>query len=161
MRALVHSGVEPLPRASVTAYLNRLQARLSTAVAGNTADVARIDGALVVVLPARILFGPDTVDLTPAGEKFLTAIGELLRDEHALLVEAACHTDRLGAVADNEAFTQRRADLVRDTLARHGLDAQHVIPVGSGDLYPIADNATADGRRRNRRVELSLMPIVR
>jgi OOP family OmpA-OmpF porin len=76
-----------------------------------------------------------------------------------LLVEAACHTDRLGNSDDNEAFSKRRADVVLATLTARGLDASHIITVGSGDRFPIADNATADGRRQNRRVELSLIPI--
>lgn len=161
MRALLKSGVVPLRRHALPDYLKGLDARLRASVAGNTADIARVDGSLIVVLPARALFTADAVELTAAGEKSLATISEVLRNEHALLVEAACHTDRLGVPADNEAFTQRRADLVRDTLAAHGLDASHIIAVGSGDRYPVADNATEDGRRTNRRVELTLLPIVR
>jgi outer membrane protein OmpA-like peptidoglycan-associated protein len=161
MKTLVQAGVAPLGRHAVSSYLAALDARLRGAVAGNTVDIAEVDGVLVVVLPARVLFEPDLAKLTPLGEKFLAALAEVLRGESQVLVEAACHTDRLGTVADNEAFSQSRAALVRDALAAHGLDALHVIAVGSGDHFPVADNATADGRRRNRRVELSLLPVVR
>jgi outer membrane protein OmpA-like peptidoglycan-associated protein len=161
MKTLVQAGVVPLERRAVNSYLAALDARLRGAVAGNTADIAEVNGTLVVVLPARVLFEPDIDKLTPLGEKFLAALAEVLRGESQLLVEAACHTDRMGTIADNEAFSQSRAALVRDALAAHGLDALHVIAVGSGDHFPVADNATADGRRRNRRVELSLLPVVR
>ncbi len=161
MQALIHSGVVPLTKKAAAPYLTALDGRLRTAIAGNTAQIAQIDGALVLVLPARTLFQPDLPTLTPAGGKFLEALANVLRGEQTLLVEVACHTDRLGLAADNTAFSQQRADLVRDTLVAHGVDAQHVIAVGSGDQYPIADNATPDGRRLNRRVELSLLPVLR
>jgi outer membrane protein OmpA-like peptidoglycan-associated protein len=159
--ALLNAGVAPFERNTVPAYLDALEGRLRGVIAGNTAQIARVDAELVVVLPARVLFAPDAAELTPAGEKFLSALTDILRGEPALLVEAACHTDRLGAAADNESFSKLRADLVLATLAAHGLDSGRVIAVGSGDRFPIADNATADGRRQNRRVELSLIPIVR
>lgn len=161
MKALIQSGVVPLTKRSSPGYLNALDGRLRAAIAGNTAEITQVQGALVVVLPARALFQPDIATLTLAGEKFLDALADVLRGEQALLVEAACHTDRLGLAADNAAFSQQRADLVRDTLVARGMDAQHLIAVGSGDRYPVADNTTADGRRRNRRVELSLLPILR
>jgi outer membrane protein OmpA-like peptidoglycan-associated protein len=160
VRALLKAGVVPLKKHALAKYLDGLEARLRASVAGNTAEIARSDGSLVVTMPARALFAPDAVQLTPVGEKSLSAITEVLRGEHALVVEAACHTDRLGVPADNESFTQRRADLVRDTLAAGGLEASHLIAVGSGDRFPVADNATEDGRRQNRRLELTLIPIV-
>jgi len=158
---LIKSGVTPLERPAVAGYLDSLDGRLRAAIAGNTAAIARVEGEVVVVLPARVLFEPDAAQLTPAGEKFLSTLAELLRGETALLVEAACHTDRLGTADENEAFSTRRAELVLATLTAHGLDTRRVISVGSGDRFPIADNATADGRRQNRRVELSLIPIVK
>ncbi|HZF17133.1 MAG TPA: OmpA family protein [Steroidobacteraceae bacterium] len=161
MKALVIAGVAPLEAPGVPAYLDALDARLRPTIAGNTAELVRVDDELVVVLPARALFAPDAAELTPAGEKFLAGLAGELHGEKALLVEAACHTDRLGNPQDNEAFSRRRAELVLATLTTHGLDAGRIIAVGSGDHFPIADNATADGRRQNRRVELSLIPITR
>jgi outer membrane protein OmpA-like peptidoglycan-associated protein len=161
IRDLVRSGVKPLQRRAVAGYLDALEDRVRAAIAGNTAAIARVDGDLVVVLAARVLFAPDAPELTPAGEKVLATLAEVLRAESALLVEADCHTDRLGNSEDNENFSKRRAEFVLATLAAHGVEAQRVIAVGSGDHYPVADNATADGRRQNRRVELSLIPIVR
>jgi len=161
IRELVKSGVKPLRRRAVAGYLDALEGRVRAAIAGNTAEIARVDGEVVVVLPARVLFAPDAPELTPAGEKFLATLAEVVRTESALLVEADCHTDRLGNPEDNEIFSKRRAELVLATLVAHGVEAQRLIAMGSGDHYPVADNATADGRRQNRRVELSLIPIAR
>ncbi len=161
MKALVSAGVAPLVSSSVPAYLDALESRLRAALAGNTATLAHVDNELVVVLPARVLFVPDAVELTPAGVKFLGTLADELHGEPALLVEAACHTDRLGNPDDNEAFSKRRAEVVLATLTARGLDVSRIITVGAGDHFPIADNATADGRRQNRRLELSLIPVSR
>lgn len=158
---LLRSGVTPVERSDVASYLDSLQANLRKAIAGNTAQLARVDDEVVVVVPARVLFSPDAAELTQAGEKFLRTLADALHSESKVLIEAACHTDRLGNPADNAAFSKRRAELVLATLVTHGVDAGHLMAVGSGDLFPVADNATADGRRRNRRLELSLMPVVR
>lgn len=161
VKALLQAGVTPLQAHAVPAFLDTLQARLKSAIAGNTAQLARVQGEVVVVLPTRALFVPDAVELTPAGGKLLATLASTLRGETALLVEVSCHTDRLGNAADNESFTARRAEVVRAALTAASMDAEHVMAVGPGDQFPIADNATADGRRLNRRVELSLIPIIR
>jgi outer membrane protein OmpA-like peptidoglycan-associated protein len=161
MKHLVQAGVTPMRTQRVAAYLDALQARLNSAIAGNTAQLVRVHGEIVVVLPTRVLFVADAAELTPAGGKLLATLAHTLRGKGALLIEAACHTDRLGNTADNEAFTARRAELVRATLTASGIDPEHLMAIGPGAQYPIADNATADGRRLNRRVELSLIPITR
>jgi outer membrane protein OmpA-like peptidoglycan-associated protein len=161
MKELIRAGVVPLKKKAKAPYLDALAGRVRAAIAGNAVEITQVEGAVVLVLPARTLFEPDLTTLAPAGEKLLGAIANVLRGEQALLMEAACHTDRLGSAADNTAFSQQRADLVRDALVARGLDAKHIIAIGSGDQYPVADNTTADGRRRNRRVELSLLPILR
>jgi len=161
VKSLLQAGVAPLQAQAVPAYLDSLQARLDPVIAGNTAQLARVQGEIVVVLPARVLFAPDAVELTPAGGKLLATLANTLRGESALLIEVSCHTDRLGNAADNESFTARRAEIVRAALTAASMDAEHVMAVGPGDQFPLADNATADGRRLNRRVELSLIPITR
>jgi len=75
--------------------------------------------------------------------------------------QVSCHTDRLGNAADNESFTTAGRKSCARPLTAASMDAEHVMAVGPGDQFPIADNATADGRRLNRRVELSLIPITR
>lgn len=72
-------------------------------------------------------------------------------DQTRVIVEG--HTDSSGAAAYNQQLSQRRAEAVRDVLIeRFGLPAERVEAVGYGEERPIADNDTADGRERNRRV---------
>ena len=64
------------------------------------------------------------------------------------------HTDDRGADAQNLALSERRAGSVRDALVALGADAARFTVVGRGETSPLADNATTEGRARNRRVEV-------
>ncbi|MCY1294844.1 Outer membrane porin F [compost metagenome] len=64
------------------------------------------------------------------------------------------HTDSVGTDAYNQKLSERRADAVKDVLVnQYGVGAERVDSVGYGESRPVADNATADGRAVNRRVE--------
>lgn len=64
------------------------------------------------------------------------------------------HTDSVGTDAYNQGLSERRANAVRDVLVdQYGVGADRVSSVGYGESRPVADNATAEGRAINRRVE--------
>jgi len=77
----------------------------------------------------------------------------LLRNEDQYF-EISAHTDNVGAAAKNERLSEKRADAVRHYLLLRGVNPNSVRAVGYGEKYPIRDNASGDGRRANRRVEL-------
>jgi outer membrane protein OmpA-like peptidoglycan-associated protein len=64
------------------------------------------------------------------------------------------HTDDTGSVTANTELSLRRAIAVRDYLIAQGVAASRIDVAGLGPSRPAADNATADGRARNRRVEI-------
>ncbi|MGO3128037.1 MAG: OmpA family protein [Luteimonas sp.] len=64
------------------------------------------------------------------------------------------HTDSQGDAARNLALSTARAEAVTDALRQHGIEASRLVAEGFGEAEPLADNATAEGRARNRRVEL-------
>jgi outer membrane protein OmpA-like peptidoglycan-associated protein len=68
------------------------------------------------------------------------------------------HTDSQGSANLNQALSQRRAEAVRDALIQKGVDGSRLRALGLGKDRPIADNGTADGRARNRRVEVVVEP---
>ncbi|MDP3584030.1 MAG: OmpA family protein [Thiobacillus sp.] len=69
-------------------------------------------------------------------------------------IEVAGHTDSRGSDEYNMALSQRRADAVRNHLIKKGIEADRLTAVGYGESQPVADNATDEGRFKNRRVEL-------
>jgi outer membrane protein OmpA-like peptidoglycan-associated protein len=69
-------------------------------------------------------------------------------------IEVAGHTDSRGSDEYNMKLSQRRADAVRNYLASKGIAADRLFTKGYGESQPVADNATDEGRFKNRRVEL-------
>ena len=65
--------------------------------------------------------------------------------------------NRDGSVVFNQGLSERRANTVRDYLIKLGANPESLTAKGYGDARPVADNATADGRARNRRVELRIL----
>ena len=66
------------------------------------------------------------------------------------------HTDNVGSDESNEALSLRRAAAVRDVLSSLGIEDERLIPLGFGERQPLADNATAAGKAKNRRIEIRI-----
>jgi outer membrane protein OmpA-like peptidoglycan-associated protein len=70
----------------------------------------------------------------------------------------AGHTDNRGSAELNASLSRRRAEAVREALISRGIAAERLIAAGLGPDKPVADNATDEGRARNRRIEITLIP---
>ena len=77
----------------------------------------------------------------------------LIRNEEHFY-EIGAHTDNAGAAKSNQQLSKKRADAVRHYLILRGVNPNRIRAEGYGEQYPIRDNASADGRRANRRIEL-------
>jgi outer membrane protein OmpA-like peptidoglycan-associated protein len=64
------------------------------------------------------------------------------------------HTDSTGSDEHNQRLSERRADAVKSFLAAQEIDMNRMVSVGYGEYRPVADNSSADGRQKNRRVEI-------
>jgi OOP family OmpA-OmpF porin len=96
-------------------------------------------------------------DILLAGtEQVLREVVLTLRRNPDLIVEVAGHTDSDGAAESNLGLSERRAKTVRDFLISSGVSSKNLSVRGYGETQPIADNSTAEGRARNRRVELRI-----
>ena len=69
------------------------------------------------------------------------------------------HTDSVGTDSYNQALSNRRANSVKAYFVKKGVDANRITTVGYGESQPRADNAAAEGRKLNRRVEIKFKPI--
>ena len=81
----------------------------------------------------------------------------MLTRNPGLRAEVAGYTDNRGAAEYNRGLSERRAKTVRDYLIERGVDASQMTWRGYGEIDPIADNDTAAGRERNRRVVLKIL----
>ncbi len=94
--------------------------------------------------------------LLPGTEYLLQTAADTLNQHPDLQIEVAGHTDDVGNADLNQGLSMRRAKTVRDYLIQFGVDESRLTFKGYGEAQPITDNATADGRAVNRRVELRL-----
>jgi outer membrane protein OmpA-like peptidoglycan-associated protein len=92
--------------------------------------------------------------LTAESRTMLDRVATSLVGNPAVHVEVAGHADSNGLPASNEALSLRRAQSVRSYLISKGVSADRLTARGYGEADPIADNTTAEGRAKNRRVEL-------
>lgn len=115
--------------------------------------IARIDE---IVAERKIIFAPGAARVDSETGQTLDAIAAVLREcgEVPLVIEG--HTDSQGRAEMNLALSQRRADAVREGLAARRVLVSAIEAVGYGQTRPIADNATAEGREANRRIEFRL-----
>jgi OOP family OmpA-OmpF porin len=73
------------------------------------------------------------------------------------VIIAVGHTDAVGADAYNQALSVKRAEAVKAYLVSKGIEKNRVYTEGKGEKQPVADNKTAEGRSKNRRVEIEVV----
>ena len=73
------------------------------------------------------------------------------------VVIAVGHTDSVGADSYNQKLSVRRADAIKGYLVSKGIEKNRVYTEGKGELQPVADNKTSEGRAKNRRVEIEVV----
>jgi OOP family OmpA-OmpF porin len=107
------------------------------------------------------LFDFNKSDLKPAGKEQIKAYREQARAElsSASKIRITGHTDSIGKADYNMKLSLKRAEAVREYLVSLGADAGKMEVSGEGMTKPIADNTTAEGRAKNRRVEVEIIGL--
>jgi outer membrane protein OmpA-like peptidoglycan-associated protein len=101
-------------------------------------------------------FDLDKADIRPDAGVILDEAASQLSQVPGTRVSVEGHTDSTGADAYNQSLSERRASSVRDYLVSKGVEGGRLSTAGYGESQPVADNATAEGRALNRRVELKV-----
>lgn len=123
------------------------------------ASVKQETRGMVITLNGSVLFASGKSELLPAAQARLTEVAKALNEQDPdakMVVEG--HTDSQGAAAFNQDLSQRRAQSVRDYLVARGIASDRITAEGFGPSRSIADNASAEGRANNRRVEIVVKP---
>jgi len=104
----------------------------------------------------NIFFITGSAKLSSKSNKALDDIVKILSDDNNLKLSIEGHTDNVGKAEYNQNLSEKRAASVKEYLISKGIDEARLNSVGYGMDRPIADNKTAAGRSKNRRVELKL-----
>lgn len=113
---------------------------------------------VVITLSGSVLFASDKATLLPEARTRLGQVTAALMETKERHLDIEGYTDSQGKDAYNIDLSQRRADAVRTYLVSNGYPPDLIVAHGVGKTMPIADNATAEGRANNRRVEIIIEP---
>lgn len=108
---------------------------------------------------ATVNFALDSANLSQEAKTKLDALAGAAKNEKGYMIEVAGYASSEGDAAANERLSQRRADaVVRYLTENQGIPLRRLVtPYGFGATQPIADNASLEGRKQNRRVEIKIL----
>ncbi len=145
---------------------NGLEKEMRTDLESKDVTISKLQGKLTVNILDRVMFDSGEAVLKPAGQTVMQKVADLLAKHPELKIHVIGHTDnvpiRPGAhnrFASNwELSTARALAAVHFLTEQGGVDPHRVGAVGYGEYRPIADNATAEGRAKNRRIAITILP---
>src|SRR5579872_5088200 len=121
-------------------------------------------GRIVLTLRNDVLFDEGKVDLKPDGKKALAEIGQALKTVNSRSFQVSGHTDNFPIknkdFASNWELSTERAVVVVKFLAQQGVQPTTLSAAGYAEWDPVANNADTNGRAKNRRIEISLVPNI-
>lgn len=108
----------------------------------------------LVLTLGSVLFETNESELQEGAAREMKKVAQFLNEysEREIMIEG--FTDSRGAEEYNQQLSERRAQSVKETLSRHGVDSSRIKTEGYGQEYPVASNDNAAGRQQNRRVEI-------
>ncbi|MGD1893896.1 MAG: OmpA family protein [Cyclobacteriaceae bacterium] len=113
------------------------------------AEVVELDDRTIIYFP----FGSSNPELSSAINQYLTQLAERLQNSDGTVIITG-HTDNVGEELPNRELGMKRANIIKDILAKRGIPVERINAKSEGETQPIATNDTELGRKKNRRIEL-------
>ncbi len=153
--AIIGAAVGGAAGAIIGNYMDKQAEEMRQDLEG--AKIERVGEGIKVTFESGILFDVGKADLRPVAQQNLTKLADILikYEDTNILIEG--HTDSDGSEEFNQTLSERRARSVSAFLAQHNVSSPRMTPIGYGELQPIADNTTPEGKQANRRVEVAIM----
>ena len=148
------AAAEQARQAAARAEREKAQLRASLVQQLNLILDTRETARGLVINISDVLFDSGQYTLRPIAREKLARVSGIVLAHPGLRLEAEGHTDSIGTDDFNQVLSQKRALSVRDFLVEQGIPITSLGAHGFGKTMPVASNDTADGRQRNRRVEL-------
>jgi chemotaxis protein MotB len=155
------------------AAIEDIQKQFAKMIDTGQLKIAARHGVLVVSLPSEVLFPTGSSVLSKQGEYAVVEVAAVLKKFPTRRFLIVGHTDNqdfakpkagdtaaVCAVKDNWQLSQERALTVTRVMVTAGMDQKNLIPAGVGEHDPIAGNNSAEGRQKNRRIDIALLPAI-
>lgn len=157
-RILIGGALGAAAGGGIGYYMDRQQEELNKELKGSGVEVQRQGDTINLNMPGGITFDSGKTNIKPAFTPVLDDIANVMVKYPETKIEVQGHTDSVGESGSNLSLSQLRAQSVTSYLSSRGVDANRVKTIGFGESMPIASNDTADGREKNRRVEIKIIP---
>ena len=158
---IIGAGIGGIAGGAYGYTLDKQIKQLKEQTAGSGVDVTPVDNgqAILVNLPEGVTFDVGSYNLKPEFRATLDKVADSLKQYPDSLIDVYGHTDSTGSEAYNQTLSENRARTVANYLQMQGVNPARIRSQGYGETMPVADNATDEGRRKNRRVEIKIVPV--
>lgn len=147
-----------------SALFRELSLKLKRMIDAGELQVTLRSGRMVLVLPTDVLFDSGKAEVKPRGRETLSQLAAALSGIQARRFQVAGHTDdepiRFSGYSSNWELSSARALEVVRLLVQGGMRADALSAAGYAEFDPVAGNDTAEGKARNRRIEITLQPNI-
>ena len=157
--AAIGAAVGAAAGIGIGVYQDRQQAKLRERLANSGVSVTREGDNIHLNMPGDVTFDTARSDISGQFYETLNSVAIVLNEYDKTTITVSGHADSRGADDYNLRLSQDRALSVSNYLASQGVAPQRLSAIGYGETRPIADNATAQGRALNRRVEIVIDPV--
>ena len=120
-------------------------------------EIMRDDEVIVITIPASQLFNPNDTVVNSVGEALLKPFLRMLKNPGFYKMLLVMHSDNTGSSEYTLNLTRQRVNAIFDWFDENG-SVDYVVPYALGDTDPVVDNNSVENRKRNRRLEIFLVP---
>ena len=120
-------------------------------------EIMRNDEVIVITIPASQLFEPNDTVLSPLGETQLKPFWRMIKNPGFYKMILVMHSDNTGSSEYTLNLTRQRVNAIFDWFDENG-SVDYVVPYALGENDPVVDNNSVENRKRNRRLEIYLVP---
>lgn len=163
--ALLGAVAGALVGSAVGNYMDKqqeeIEAELAAEIDADQVDIQRLeDDTLRVSMSSEATFDIDSSALKPAFYPALDRLGGVMANYDKTVLHIIGHTDSTGSEQHNDVLSRKRAVSVATYVRDNGVERRRINVEGRGEYEPRFTNASTDGRRANRRVEIYIKPVV-
>lgn len=145
-----------------------LTGKLKKEIQEGQVRIKEMKGRLTMTMVDTILFPTGSTEISNDGKKVLDKVVSIIKNVKDKRIQIEGHTDNVPIVSDLkkryptnwELSTGRATEVVRYLQEKGGIEPRHLSAIGYGEYQPVAPNNTEDGKHRNRRIEIVLLPLM-
>lgn len=153
------AAIGALAGSAIGKYMDEQEAALKAELADTGVQVIRDGEQLRLIIPGELTFASDGTQVQSNFYPILNDVAVVLGEYEKTKLSIEGHTDSTGSDMYNQNLSMARANSVAAYLSQQNISPDRLQTLGLGESQPIASNASEESRRKNRRVELNIIPV--